>query len=293
MSKVTRSLGVDADSFVKKFRLLAERRAMWEAWSDFITLGACAISNAVDKEHFKLREKQYLDTIQKYKKSEQELFPELLAMVVAALEHNPDQDFLGELYMALELGNHWKGQFFTPYSVTRAMAAITYGTAECLVDQIETQGVIAVNDCACGAGATLIAAANTAQFLLKDTNYNWQHHFLFTAQDIDPVVAKMCYIQLSLLGCAGFVKIGDTFTDPMRSGDDKTNYWYTPLYYHHVWSMRRKCRIMDKFLQQCTPKLREDKPAPVLPPASQPLYYYFYEEEDHEIHAAVQVRGEV
>ena len=38
----------------------------------------------------------------------------MLAEVVADLEHNPDQDFLGELFMALDLGNEWAGQFFTP-----------------------------------------------------------------------------------------------------------------------------------------------------------------------------------
>ena len=47
------------------------------------------------------------------------------AIVVEALERNPDQDFLGRLYMSLELGNHWKGQFFTPYDVCRCMAEIT------------------------------------------------------------------------------------------------------------------------------------------------------------------------
>ncbi len=41
------------------------------------------------------------------------------AIVVEALERNPEQDFLGELYMELELGNHWKGQFFTPYCVCK------------------------------------------------------------------------------------------------------------------------------------------------------------------------------
>lgn len=47
------------------------------------------------------------------------------AIVVEALERNPDQDFLGKLYMSLELGNHWKGQFFTPYNVCECMAGIT------------------------------------------------------------------------------------------------------------------------------------------------------------------------
>lgn len=38
------------------------------------------------------------------------------------LERNPDQDFLGKMFMQLELGNHWKGQFFTSYNVCHLMA---------------------------------------------------------------------------------------------------------------------------------------------------------------------------
>ena len=40
---------------------------------------------------------------------------------------NPDQDMLGELFMALGLANEWKGQFFTPYDICRAMAAMNLG----------------------------------------------------------------------------------------------------------------------------------------------------------------------
>ena len=39
---------------------------------------------------------------------------------------------------------------------------------------------------------------------------NYQQNAYFVAQDIDPLVAKMCYIQLSLLGCPGVVIIGNT-----------------------------------------------------------------------------------
>lgn len=42
---------------------------------------------------------------------------------------------LGELFMALGLANEWKGQFFTPYDICRAMAAMNLG--EDLKSQIE------------------------------------------------------------------------------------------------------------------------------------------------------------
>ena len=39
---------------------------------------------------------------------------------------------------------------------------------------------------------------------------------ILVAQDIDPLVAKMCYIQLSLLGCSGVVIIGNTLEGRSR-----------------------------------------------------------------------------
>lgn len=51
---------------------------------------------------------------------------------------------LGELFMALGLANEWKGQFFTPYDICRAMAAMNLG--EDLKSQIEEKGWVSVSD---------------------------------------------------------------------------------------------------------------------------------------------------
>lgn len=44
---------------------------------------------------------------------------------------------------------------------------------------------------------------------------------------------------LSLLGVAGYVKVGNSLTEPMTDNDNKENYWYTPMYFSPVWTMRR------------------------------------------------------
>lgn len=67
----------------------------------------------------------YRSRAEKYSAKELEVFADMLLEVVAELERDPEQDFLGELFMALGLGNEWKGQIFTPYSVCRAMSAMT------------------------------------------------------------------------------------------------------------------------------------------------------------------------
>lgn len=62
----------------------------------------------------------------------------------------------------------------------------------------------------------MIAAANVARNDIEKAGFNFQNHILFSAQDIEETVALMCYIQLSLLGVAGFVKVGNSLTDPIR-----------------------------------------------------------------------------
>ena len=189
----------------------------------------------MDKLHYEEREALYLKTIQKYNKQEQLFFPQLAAEVVNALEENPEQDFLGKLFMELNLGNDSGGQFFTPYHVCELMAKISIGD---VLPQIEERGYITINDPACGAGATLIAGIHEVRKRL-DGKLNWQNHILVAAQDVDYTVAMMCYIQLSLLGAAGYIKVGNTLTEPMSSNDTLESYWFTPMYFSSVWTVRR------------------------------------------------------
>lgn len=58
----------DDQPFVKLFRELTYRWTPWEVWQDFVTMYACAISNAVDKSHFEKREELYLKRIQRSKR---------------------------------------------------------------------------------------------------------------------------------------------------------------------------------------------------------------------------------
>lgn len=222
--------------FLRVFNQLTNRHRSWDVWRDFITMYACALSNPIDKEHYDEREALYLRTIKKYNKQEQPLFSELAAHTVMALEENPEQDFLGSIFMSLNLGNQHNGQFFTPYHVCELMAEITMQDS---VTRIEEDGYITINDPCCGAGATLIAGVHAARKRLEKAGYNYQNHILVVAQDIDQTVALMCYIQLSLLGVAGYIKVGNSLTDPITENDSKENYWFTPMYFFPTWSTRR------------------------------------------------------
>lgn len=245
MAKAARNVASEQKPFCKRLLSLAGKYSIWEVWSDFINVFALAISNSVDKVRFDEREALYRRIMAKYDAKEREVFPLLAADVVSALEQNPEQDFLGSAYMELELGNDHAGQFFTPYDVCRLMAEVSVPG---LVQQVIQDGYVTFNDCACGAGATLIAECHAAGKRLRLLGRNWQNCVLVTAQDIDSSVGMMCYIQLSLLGAAGYVKIGNSLTDPMTAGDDSANYWYTPMYFSDVWRYRRIFHSIDRLI---------------------------------------------
>ena len=105
-------------TIIKLLNSLEGRYSRWDIWQDFIVLSAVSIANAFGGPYREQREAMYLERSKKYSTSELEVLAQMLAEVVDEMEQNPDQDMLGELFMALGLANEWKGQFFTPYDIS-------------------------------------------------------------------------------------------------------------------------------------------------------------------------------
>lgn len=158
MKKTDEAIKGTEKEFLDIFRILCYCRSSWQVWADVITAMACSLSNTVDRrpDRFEAREKEYDQCMKRL--GSVEVVAKLFVVVTMALEKNPEQDFLGKVFMNLNLGNHWKGQFFTPYSVCKCMSEISIGTET--EEKLKQRRYIAVSDPACGAGATLIAAAN-------------------------------------------------------------------------------------------------------------------------------------
>ena len=244
--------------FIKRFDSMCGARPRWNIWSDFVHLSAYMISCSVDMIHKNKREKDYMTISSGYTKEEMTGFSELFGLTVMALEENPDQDFLGHLYMHLNLGNSNTGQFFTPYNVSKLCAQMSDN-----FDKIEYQHYATAHDCCIGGGAMLIGLANAA----KEKGVNYQQKMMFVAQDIDHTCCCMAYIQLSLLGCPGYVVCDDSLSkpltgDPLFAPMDRETF-VTPMYYAFQWELRRKYHIMSKVVGTNSPKMwKESKAAP-------------------------------
>lgn len=137
-AKAKESLQGTEKEFLDIFKTLCYSRSSWQVWADLMSAIACSLSNAADRTqgHYERREQEYAECIKRL--GSVETPARLFAVIVEALEHNPEQDFLGKMYMNLELGNHWKGQFFTPYNVCKMMSEITIGNVSA---EIERRGM--------------------------------------------------------------------------------------------------------------------------------------------------------
>ena len=278
MAKAVRTRGGNQQEIVKLINRLDGKYSKWHIWNDFILMFATSIANVFPSPHREHREKLYMETAKKYSKGELDIMAEMMALVVTGMEDNPDQDFLGELYMCMDMGNQWTGQFFTPYDVCKAMSLMNYSDGV-IESQVRDRGFVGVSDPACGAGALLIAFANVC----REKKLNYQQHCLFIAQDIDQLAGMMCYIQLSLMGCAGHVIVDNTLTKPAQFYDERallpvdgTNVWTTPMMYSDTWQIRQIAARMalltsrigtasEKVVKELEPVI-EKKPEPVMVP---------------------------
>lgn len=265
--------------FLDIFKTLCYSRSAWEVWADVMTAISCSLSNATDHtpERYEKREREYEKCIERL--GSVEVISKLFVVITMAMEMNPDQDFLGKMYMTLELGSHWKGQFFTPYSICKCMAQISIG--DDVQMEIYRRGYISVNDPACGAGATLVAAANT----LKESKINYQRNVLFVGQDIDRVVGMMCYIQLSLLGCPGYVVIANTITNPLcrsiliPAEKEGQEFWFTPFFSRTEWCGRRLAESLGLSKLLFSNGRTEEKSQITVDKEKMKNYFFFYFDE--------------
>lgn len=156
-----------------------------------------------DKDYQRL-EKAYLERIKGYERDELEQMAKMTVMVLSM--HMQDfGDYLGEIAGDNGFLNQDGGQFFTPFSVARAMAIMNLENAH---DILERKGIITISDPAVGGGACLMAAAKA----LYDQKIDPRSAAQFDAVDISRNAFNMAYIQLSAADLNAMVRHGNTIS---------------------------------------------------------------------------------
>lgn len=194
----------------------------YEVFSDFVKCAALSVSNFGEDDQsdlWKVREQQYLETINKYEQKERKKFPELLGLLTEALTEEIE-DVLGDVYMLGGMGNKSTGQFFTPFHVSLACARLA------LPKDISPENPLTLNEPSTGGGGMIIATVRA----MKEKGMNPQHCLEVTAQDLDWKGVYMTYLQLSLLGIKAIVVQGDTLAEPFTNLRDypKERVFLTP-----------------------------------------------------------------
>lgn len=127
--------------------------------------------------------------------------------VSQAMDRGQWLDVFGMLYedMYLTAGKASKtGQFFTPQSVSNLMSSII-GSGKNEATSAKIEGTT-VNDCAAGSGRLLLAHFIEASKLDNSAGRPFQ----YIAQDSDPLVCKMCALNMMVHGMNGRVICQDT-----------------------------------------------------------------------------------
>ena len=205
-----------------------------QVFCDWVEMLAIALSNAVDKSQYVVREARYMQLSKQYDSQELTQIAGLLNPLLDEFSRGDDgiffDDVLGDVFMSMDFGSDARGQFFTPYPISNLMAKMIM--ASDTHAKIEAQGFVRLSEPTCGAGGMCIAAAQS----LYESGINYQQSIHITAQDVDRACVHMTYIQLTLLHVPAVVILGNTLALEERE------HWYTPAHFIGGWDARLAMR---------------------------------------------------
>lgn len=174
--------------------IVAEKYSIAKVFYDFIEMMALEI--AIKTGHANLEER-FNKTSSQYAENYLIHYNNFKKFVIKEFQNNRFQDVFGVLFHELELHNNFKGQFFTPFAVSQAIAKSTICESD-----LQDKNFLFVNEPACGSGGIIIATSQ----VVEELKYNYAEKLIWLAQDIDLHCVYMCYIQLNLTGIAAIVQ---------------------------------------------------------------------------------------
>lgn len=225
--------------FIKLVQQNAGARRASEVFRDFCEMAAIALSSRFDVARHHDRELRYGVIEARYDRTQVGRFHRMLACITNSL-NSGHKDCLGQVFMEMDLGNAFGGQFFTPYEISMLMAHLTLGPIT--QDDVDAKGgFIRIHDPAVGAGAMVIAMSEA----LLNQGINYQQCMHVVAQDIDATACHLAYIQFAVLAIPAVVIVGNTLTMEVREQ------WLTPAHILGHWGarIRRREALADEPLE--------------------------------------------
>lgn len=190
--------------FIDAVNSMTGSRSTYDVFTDFLELSFCSLKKrTVRGEEAENLEYRYMKAVGKYSKEEATKMGHMLGMVSLGVFQT---DFLGDIFCSLDMGNSRMGQFFTPFHLSVACAAVTLSNIR---EEARRKGLVTVSDPAVGAGGMLLAAAkHTHDCGVDPCRFLW-----VGGQDVSAVAYKMCYVQCAVRGLCGTIKLGDTLAN--------------------------------------------------------------------------------
>ncbi|WP_407540253.1 ParB/RepB/Spo0J family partition protein [Deinococcus radiomollis] len=183
-----------------------------QAYRMLVTCGACSLTLGQQED-------LYLSTIKGLDRHDLDTIVASFHQLVIDMDDRPYTDLLGPLYMEIghRLDKQARGEFFTPRSVSRLMAQMTFGPdarADFPLDQPLT-----CQEPACGTGGMILTAAEVlAEQGISPLHTRW------VAQDISETSCYACFINLTLWSIPAQVVCGNTLSQDVRWS------WTNPLW---------------------------------------------------------------
>ncbi|NIF24052.1 SAM-dependent DNA methyltransferase [Pantoea sp. Acro-835] len=204
--------------FLKVFSTTAHAHHRRDVFRDFVNLAARELDLCRVRSPENIREAKAI--CDRYRPEDMQAVSTLFNLMVEAMG-GPLDDFLGGVFMELELGSDAMAQYFTPFHVSQLLAGLSYAR--------EPAGnIVMLHEPSCGAGGMILAYAEQ----LETRGLNYQEMLFAHCIDIDALAADMCFVQLSLRGIAAEVVTGNTLT--LEAWQVR----HTPVYHLGEWAKR-------------------------------------------------------
>lgn len=189
---------------IKILEKLAYKHSTINIFQDFIALMALEMSIKTECliKDVSSRAEAISRIVEKYSEDELKYYEKFKELIIKEISENKFQDLLGVIFHELALQNKYKGQFFTPYTVSYATAKLSIGKFQ------DEKDIYYIGEPAGGSGGMCIAVCQIAE----EQEVNYASKLLFDVNDVDITCVYMSYIQLSLIGAAAIIKHKNTLS---------------------------------------------------------------------------------